>query len=77
MSREGALSRFFDFKVVPNGVLLDEDGTIRWAKFGGFSIDNRDDAAFGAWVGLLHEDGFRSAVVVAWGAEFALRRRAI
>ena len=31
--------------MVPNGVLLDEDGTIRWAKFGGFSIDNPDDVA--------------------------------
>ncbi len=41
----GALSRRFGFKVVPNGVLLDEDGTIRWAKFGGFSIDNPDDVA--------------------------------
>ena len=31
--------------MVPNGVLLDEDGTIRWAKFGGFSIDDPDDVA--------------------------------
>ena len=45
IDEQGALSRFFDFKVVPNGVLLDEDGTIRWAKFGGFSIDNPDDVA--------------------------------
>ena len=41
----GALSRRFGFKVVPNGVLLDEEGTIRWAKFGGFSVDNPDDVA--------------------------------
>lgn len=42
---QGILSRHFDFKVVPNGVLLDEAGIIRWAKFGGFSVDNRDDVA--------------------------------
>jgi hypothetical protein len=40
---QGVLSRRFDFKVVPNGILLDEAGTVRWAKFGGFSIDNPDD----------------------------------
>jgi hypothetical protein len=45
IDEQGALSRLFDFKVVPNGVLLDEDGTIRWAKFGGFSVDNPDDVA--------------------------------
>ena len=45
IDEQGALSRLFDFKVVPNGVLLDEDGTIRWAKFGGFSIDNLADVA--------------------------------
>ena len=41
----GALSRYFGFKVVPNGVLLDEEGIIRWAKFGGFSVDNPEDVA--------------------------------
>ena len=41
----GSLSRRFGFKVVPNGVLLDEVGTIRWAKFGGFSVDNPEDVA--------------------------------
>ena len=45
IDEQGTLSRLFEFKVVPNGVLLDEDGTIRWAKFGGFSIDNPDDVA--------------------------------
>ena len=42
---QGVLSRLFGFKVVPNGVLLDEEGVIRWAKFGGFSVDNPDDVA--------------------------------
>ncbi|MEJ7804173.1 MAG: thioredoxin family protein [Candidatus Limnocylindria bacterium] len=39
----GALSRIFDFKAVPNGLLVDAHGAVRWAKFGGFSIDNPDD----------------------------------
>jgi tetratricopeptide (TPR) repeat protein len=39
----GALSRHFGFKVVPNGLLLDEDGRIQWAKFGGFSVDHPED----------------------------------
>ena len=41
----GNTTRALDFKAVPNGVLVDPDGTIRWAKFGGFSIDNPDDVA--------------------------------
>lgn len=39
----GELSRLFGFKAVPNGVLVDGDGTIRWAKFGGFSIERSED----------------------------------
>jgi len=39
----GELARHFGFKAVPNGVLVDEAGVVRWAKFGGFSIDNADD----------------------------------
>ncbi len=45
IDEHGVLSRHFGFKVVPNGVLLDEAGTIRWAKFGGFSVDNPEDVA--------------------------------
>jgi hypothetical protein len=45
IDEQGTLSRLFEFKVVPNGVLLDEEGTVRWTKFGGFSIDNPDDVA--------------------------------
>lgn len=41
----GATSRAFDFKVVPNGVLVDASGIIRYLKIGGFSIDNRQDVA--------------------------------
>lgn len=28
---------------MPNGVLIDTDGTVRWAKYGGFSVNNPDD----------------------------------
>jgi tetratricopeptide (TPR) repeat protein len=41
----GALARHFAFKVVPNGLLIDSAGIVRYAKFGGFSIDNPDDVA--------------------------------
>ena len=30
---------------MPNGLLVDEAGVVRWAKFGGFSIDHPDDVA--------------------------------
>ena len=43
VDEHGLLSRTFGFKAIPNGLLVDEGGTIRWAKFGGFSIDNADD----------------------------------
>ena len=32
-----------NFKAVPNGVFLDEQGIIRYAKYGGFSIDRPED----------------------------------
>lgn len=31
--------------MVPNGVLVDSEGVIRYAKFGGFSIDTAEDVA--------------------------------
>jgi tetratricopeptide (TPR) repeat protein len=37
------LGRLLDFKRVPNGVFLDEQGTIRYAKYGGFSVDQPED----------------------------------
>lgn len=41
----GALGQHFGFKVVPNGLLVDEAGIVCWARFGGFSIDHPDDVA--------------------------------
>ncbi len=45
VDEHGVLAGLFDFKAVPNGVLVDEDGVVRWAKFGGFSIDKPEDVA--------------------------------
>ena len=34
-----------DFRAVPNGVLVDAEGIIRYAKYGGFRVENPDDVA--------------------------------
>lgn len=41
----GVTAVTFGFKVVPNGLLVDADGIIRYAKYGGFSIDHPEDVA--------------------------------
>ncbi len=43
VDQHNLLGRILDFKVVPNGVFLDEQGIIRYAKYGGFSIDRPED----------------------------------
>ncbi len=43
VDQSNLLGRALDFKVVPNGVFLDEQGTIRYAKYGGFSVDQPED----------------------------------
>lgn len=45
VDEEGVTSVVFGFKVVPNGVLVDPEGVIRYAKFGGFSVDKPEDVA--------------------------------
>ena len=45
VDEQGVTSTLFGFKVVPNGVLVDEQGIIRYARFGRFSIDNAEDVA--------------------------------
>ncbi len=40
---QGEMARLFGMKVVPNGVMVDESGVVRWTKFGGFSVENPDD----------------------------------
>ncbi|MDP9380563.1 MAG: TlpA family protein disulfide reductase, partial [Chloroflexota bacterium] len=43
VDQHGLLARHLDFKAVPNGVFLDEQGTIRYAKYGGFSVSKDED----------------------------------
>ena len=43
VDQHNLLGRLLDFKAVPNGVFLDEQGIIRYAKYGGFSIDRPED----------------------------------
>ncbi len=43
VDRNNLLGRMLEFKLVPNGVFLDEHGTIRYAKYGGFSVDRPED----------------------------------
>lgn len=45
LDADGAAIEHFGFRVVPNGVLVDEDGVVRYVKEGGFSVENRDDVA--------------------------------
>jgi hypothetical protein len=39
----GACATAFEFKVVPNGVLIDEEGVVRYRKFGGFDVRKQAD----------------------------------
>jgi hypothetical protein len=41
----GATAVAFGFKVVPNGVLVDADGVVRYTKYGGFSVEQAADRA--------------------------------
>jgi hypothetical protein len=39
------LGTLLGYKAIPNGILLDEAGVVRYSKFSGFSVVNRDDVA--------------------------------
>lgn len=43
VDRENRLAQIYDYKLIPNGIFLDEHGIIRYRKFGGFTIENADD----------------------------------
>ena len=45
VDEHGLTADRFGYKAVPNGVLVDADGIVCFAKYGGFSIDNADDVA--------------------------------
>ena len=40
---ENRLAQLYEYKVVPNGIFLDEDGIVRFRKIGGFSMANAAD----------------------------------
>ena len=49
LDRSDMLFETLDFEVVPNGVFVDENGIVRYAKFGGFEVrDDNDRAAIEA-----------------------------
>jgi tetratricopeptide (TPR) repeat protein len=45
VDEHGLTAVAFGFKAVPNGVLVDEAGIVRYAKYGGFSVEKGDDLA--------------------------------
>jgi hypothetical protein len=45
VDENGICATAFDFKVVPNGMLIDEDGVIRYRKIGGFDVRKPNDLA--------------------------------
>jgi hypothetical protein len=42
---DNALAALYDYKLIPNGIFLDERGIIRYRKCGGFNASNPDDVA--------------------------------
>ncbi len=42
---ENRLASLYGYKLIPNGIVLDEEGVIRYRKFGGFSVENEGDVA--------------------------------
>lgn len=43
VDRENRLAARYDYKLVPNGIVLDERGIVRYAKIGDFSVENAAD----------------------------------
>lgn len=42
---ENCLAPLYDYKLIPNGIVLDEEGVIRFRKFGGFNVEDEGDVA--------------------------------
>lgn len=40
---ENRLGALFGFKAIPNGILIDPEGVIRYTKFGGFDVGSAED----------------------------------
>ena len=45
LDADNRLGTLFGFKAIPNGILLDADGVIRYTKFGGFDVTSTADLA--------------------------------
>jgi phage terminase Nu1 subunit (DNA packaging protein) len=45
LDADNRLGALFGFKAIPNGILLDADGVIRYTKFGGFDVADAADLA--------------------------------
>jgi len=45
VDRDNTLAALYDYKLIPNGIFLDEEGIIRYRKFGGFNAENPEDVA--------------------------------
>ena len=45
VDEENLLGEMFDFKLIPNGILIDEDGIVRYMKVGGFDVRKLETAA--------------------------------
>ena len=43
VDRDNALAAIYDYKLIPNGVVLDAAGIIRYRKIGGFSVEHAAD----------------------------------
>lgn len=61
VDEENQLGRLLAFKAIPNGVLIDETGAIRYARFGGFDVRDAETRR-------LVEGWLRSGEVEAPGA---------
>lgn len=55
VDRDNTLAALYGYKLIPNGLFLDEEGIIRYRKFGGFNVDNAADV--GAIQRLINGDG--------------------
>lgn len=44
VDEENLLGEMFDFKLIPNGILIDEDGIVRYMKVGGFDVRKPETA---------------------------------
>lgn len=45
VDEQGVTTTAFGFKAIPNGVLVDPDGVVRYTKYGGFSVEKPEDLA--------------------------------